>query len=307
MMATRYWLASGTAENWQVAFKLGNIWGLKGTKRAEKLWERIAEGDALLFYVTRPSSGIVGFGKIRTKFKQDRPLWPDEIGREKVIWPLSVEFDVDFCLAIDHWAKRRVQSPRFRMLARSGFAELDARIALQVLEQLSSPGSQYVQRQPEKRSISARTHVQRSSVPIRSADSKSEPRIPLSHDEIKSRVAEIGRIQSFIAEEEYQMDGELLDVVWRRVERSVPTYVFEVQVAGDLHHALGKLKHAYDLWNSHIFLIVSERNRGKVGRLLQGTFHEIRDRVKLIRLDEIEELYHYKSSYKRLERELGIG
>ena len=295
MMATRYWLAAGTSENWQIAFEQGNIWGLKDTKRAKKVWERIADGDVLLFYATRPSSGIVGFGTIRTKFLQDRPLWPDEIGRSKVIWPLRLEFDVEFCLPLDGWTKQRVQFPKFRMMARSGFAELDAPNALRVIEQLRPP-SQVTPAQSHK-----------SSVPHNSAVIKLEPTVYLSHDEVKSRLIEIGRIQNFIAEEEYKMDGELLDVVWRRVERSVPTYVFEVQVAGDLHHALAKLKHAHDLWNSHIFLIVSERNKGKLDRLLRGTFQEIRDRVKLIGLEEIEQLYHYKSSYKRLERALGIG
>jgi hypothetical protein len=47
------------------------------------------------------------------------------------------------------------------------------------------------------------------------------------------------------------MDGTRLDAVWRRVEKSVPTYVFEIQVGGDIYHAIAKLKHAYDLWNIH--------------------------------------------------------
>jgi len=89
--------------------------------------------------------------------------------------------------------------------------------------------------------------------------------------------------------------------------KSVPTYVFEVQVGGDLYHALAKLKHAYDLWNSHLFLVASEGQREQIDRLLQGTFHEIRTRVNVIDTFKLEQLYHHKSSYKRLEEELGIG
>ena len=83
---------------------------------------------------------------------------------------------------------------------------------------------------------------------------------PPGHKEIKTMLVQIGHLQRFIAEKEFPMDGERLDVVWRRVVRSVPTYVFEVQVGGDVCHALGKLKHAYDLWNSRIYLVDRFRN-----------------------------------------------
>jgi len=37
---------------------------------------------------------------------------------------------------------------------------------------------------------------------------------------------------------------------------------------------LGKLKHAFDLWNSNIFLVVAEENVSQARHLLAGTFHE---------------------------------
>ncbi len=43
------------------------------------------------------------------------------------------------------------------------------------------------------------------------------------HKEIKQKLVEMGKIQKFLAEAEYPMDGSRLDVVWRRVEKSVPT------------------------------------------------------------------------------------
>lgn len=295
-MATRYWLAAGTVENWQIAFEHGNIWGLKSTRRTVNVWDRISEGDLVLFYVTRPSSGIVGFGTIRTKFRQNHPLWPDELGRNKVIWPLRLELDVRFCLPPKAWKARSVRDPKFRMLARSGFGELDNKTAERVMEQLVP--QETLPRPAESsasRALNQPEEVKASSGAI------------LTHDEIKARLCEIGGIQSLIAEVEYKMDGALLDVVWRRVEKSVPTYVFEVQVGGDLYHALAKLKHAYDLWNSHLFLVASEGQREQIDRLLQGTFHEIRTRVNVIDTRKLEQLYHHKSCYKRLEKELGIG
>jgi hypothetical protein len=91
------------------------------------------------------------------------------------------------------------------------------------------------------------------------------------------------------------------------VEQSVPTYVFEVQVGGDIYHALGKLKHAFDLWNSHIFIVAPETQRSQVENLLSGTFHEISNRIKFIELQKIEELYKLKKDYLDFEKELGIN
>ncbi len=86
----------------------------------------------------------------------------------------------------------------------------------------------------------------------------------------------------------------------------MPTYVFEVQIGGDIYHALAKLKHAFDLWNSHIFLISSKADIDKAENLLSGTFHEIKNRIKLIDLNKVEELYKRKKSYFDFENDLGI-
>jgi hypothetical protein len=72
-----YWLVVGSPEHWQVAFENGNIWGLQQVKF--RWWDRLSEGDGLIFYVTRPVGGAIGLGKVSTKFKQDKPLWPREV------------------------------------------------------------------------------------------------------------------------------------------------------------------------------------------------------------------------------------
>lgn len=97
-----------------------------------------------------------------------------------------------------------------------------------------------------------------------------------------------------------------LDVVWRRVENGSPTYVFEVQVKGDLYHAIDKLKHVHDLWNSNIFLIVAKEDVEKAKELLAGTFHEVQSEIKIIETDEVYELYKLKKAYRDYERKLGI-
>ena len=95
----QYWLVVGPVDHWKVAFENGNIWGLQDKKKS--WWDRLTEGDGLNFYSTRPIGGAVGLGKVRTKFKQDKPLWPKEIQGSEVLWPLRFEFDVDFCLPLD--------------------------------------------------------------------------------------------------------------------------------------------------------------------------------------------------------------
>lgn len=139
-----------------------------------------------------------------------------------------------------------------------------------------------------------------------SVSNKSEGIIP-THDELQRKLVEIGNIQGYLAEKEYSFDIGRLDVVWRRVLNSVPTYVFEIQVGGDIYHALAKLKHAFDLWNSHIFLIASETDYSKTENLLSGTFHEIRNRIRFIDLTKIDELYNLKQAYFDLEKDLGIS
>ncbi len=95
-------------------------------------------------------------------------------------------------------------------------------------------------------------------------------------------------------------------MVWRRVAQSVPTYVFEVNVKGDLYRALSKLQHAYVLWNSHIFIVASDEDIKKVKGLLSGTFHEIKDQLTFIDLEKVRELYKCKKYFKDMEKNLGL-
>ena len=127
-----------------------------------------------------------------------------------------------------------------------------------------------------------------------------------SHDELKHQIAEIGRIQGYIAEEEYRLESTYLDVVWRRVQQSVPTFVFEVQIGGDIYHAMAKLKHAFDLWNSHIFLVATTADRSKYQELIGGSFHEVQSEIRFIEAGTIRQLLEKKLAYKEMEQSLGI-
>ena len=272
-----YWLVVGSPEHWQVAFENGNIWGLQQVKF--RWWDRLSEGDGLIFYVTRPVGGAIGLGKVSTKFKQDKPLWPREVEAQSVLWPLRFEFDVDFCFRPEDWLISKLEIDALRAIVQAGFQPLKpktAEIALQAFAPLLPQA------------------------PDETGQSDS------LHEELKKKLVEMGRIQKFLAEPEYPMDGTRLDAVWRRVEKSVPTYVFEIQVGGDIYHAIAKLKHAYDLWNSRIFLVAAASERAKFESLMSGTFHEVRERLQFIEIPKLEELYSRKKAYRQLEDELGI-
>ena len=288
-----YWLVVGGKKNWEIAFNHGNIWGLRETQK--HLWDSLQEEDELIFYATTPIVGVIGHGIVRTKMKQTRPLWPDEIKKNEVIWPLRFEFDVKHVIQPDDWEEKRIENKA--LFPRAGFQPLNPDLAQEIIKVLDP--NYYSKSETVKLPIVADEPKKYETMPEKTG--------VIAHDKIKKLLLQMGKLQKFIAEEEYVMEKEKLDVVWRRVEKSVPTYVFEVQVGGDIHHALGKLKHSFDLWNSHIFLVASDADNMKASVLLSGTFHEINNRVKLIDISKIEELYNRKKAYFDMERELGIN
>ena len=296
-MATnpKFWLAVGTPQNWHTAFDYGGIWGLKKTQR--HFWEDLAENsDIVFFYVTSPVSGVVGYGIVRTKLHQPSPLWPEERAKNEVIWPLRFEFDVLSCLPPATWPDRRASSSAMKDRARSGFQSIDRTTAEELLRWLpaETPHGLLLTEPigPRARPLQIPTGEIPAGVDV--------------HHRTQWLLVEIGRLQKFAADTEYPLENRRLDVVWRRVQRSVPSYVFEVQVGGNITEGIGKLKQAYDLWNSNIFLVGKEDHRRPASELLATTFREVQHRLRFIELTQVEELYESKRAYRELEAQLGI-
>jgi len=222
-------------------------------------------------------------------------LWPEELRRNEVIWPLRFEFDIEDCLPRNDWKISRILTKK--IFPRAGFQLIDRDTAKELTNAFGQ--ARYTLGKGEPLLIKERaaeyeriTELEKSHIP--------------THEDMQIKLMEIGKLQNFITEKEYPFDIGKLDVVWRRVINSVPTYVFEVQIGGDIYHALSKLKHAFDLWNSHIFIVATKKDYDKANTLLSGTFHEIEQRVKFIETNKIEELYERKKAYFNLEKELGI-
>lgn len=293
---TKFWLAVGTPTNWHTAFDYGGIWGLRKTQR--HFWDSLSENtDLVFFYVTRPVAGVVGHGLVRTKLHQPSPLWPEERARNEVIWPLRFEFDVLSCLPPYAWVEQKITSVELKSKARSGFQSLDGMTAGELLRALPA-------QVPRDLVLGVPQDVRSLATPL--APAPGAPMPEDAHARAQWQVAEIGRLQRFVAETEYPVENRRLDVVWRRVQRSVPSYVFEVQVGGNLTEGIGKLKQAFDLWNSNVFLVGKEDHRLPANQLLATTFREIQHRLRFIELTQVEELYQTKHAYRELESQLGI-
>lgn len=283
-----FWIVPGSEKNWRQSFISKGIWGIENTISKRPYWLAIEPSDIVLFYITGRIKGIVGYGMIRNKFYQDVPLWPDEIQENRVKWPLRFEFDIDFILPQNEWKNKKIST--------TGKAGFRLPLILKMWEEIR-PAIIALNPKADIKSLEKTSEL------LTTSNSK---KVTPTHEDIKYLILEIGKLQSYVADVEYLMGSQRLDVVWRRLPESVPTYAFEVQVGGDIYHALGKLKHAYDIWNSRIFLVASTKDLNTINDLLSGTFHEIQSILRFIEIEKIQNLHKAKSNIFEIEKELGI-
>lgn len=129
------------------------------------------------------------------------------------------------------------------------------------------------------------------------------------HAELCEIAQEVGNILGYIAEREYKLNGERLDVAWKKVVMGVPHVALEINVGGNTDHDLLKLKHACDLWNCTPILIASEEHLADMrarGYLLGGAFHEIREKLKLVSHEALVRMYEKAREGRQLREELGL-
>jgi len=288
----KFWVLSGNSlENWEKGIKDG-IWGVRDKKGLRRFWERLSKGDILVFYVGRPISGVVGFGRTGAKFKQDKPLWPDEVRANEIIYPFRFEFKTEYCLPKKTWHEKKISISDLKIGYWAGLNPLRDRSAIKALTtRMEKSWGVFLEEKP-----SGPAHVK---------DIKEVYGTNL-HNKIKEMLYEIGKIEGRISEKEYPLDSERLDVAWRKVDKGVPSFAFEVQIGGDIYHALAKLKHASDSWNSELFIVIRNEDRAKVEELLSGTFHEIRNKINIVSVEKVERLYDLQSEDQRLKAEIGL-
>ena len=135
------WLVIGSLENWETAFGQPiPLWGLRETYR--NIFQLLSRGDQVAVYVKTPVKGVVGFASVKDKYvDQDTPIWNEEKGKGKVIWPLRFRLSDLRVLPRQYWqGKREVGLPRpiditdFSIFWQRGFHELTETQAATVFE-----------------------------------------------------------------------------------------------------------------------------------------------------------------------------
>lgn len=289
-MSAKYWLLSGGEENWEAAIDYGGIWGVR-EGRLKNLWTTISPGDILFFYCKFPIGGAIGFGKTLAKFKQDKPLWPDEVRVNRVIYPYRWEFKIVFVLPKPEWQERKIVVRDLPIGIQAGLNSTRNRDAIvELVGRIKGSWGIDVTEEPTSQ-LMEKTLKQET---------------PNLHEKIKNLLLDLGKLNGYVTDKEYTLDGQRVDVVWKRIEKGAPTYVFEVQIGGNITEALGKLKHAYDLYNSNLYVIIQDEHRPKVETLLSGTFHEIEDKLTVILVRDIEEFYGMKVAEAKLRERLRL-
>lgn len=104
----------------------------------------------------------------------------------------------------------------------------------------------------------------------------------VGHNELRDKIAEIGRCEGRHVEVEYLVDNLKLDVVWKKTCSANLGWAFEVQLGGNLFEALTKLKHAWDIWNCRPFLVIMDKYVEQAKSLIEGSFHEMKDEARLV-------------------------
>lgn len=127
-----------------------------------------------------------------------------------------------------------------------------------------------------------------------------QPPVELDHEELILHLLELGEINEFKVDTEYSCDAYRLDATWLTDYSEVPKYCFEVHISGSLHKDIAALKHAYDKWNSKIFLICTGEDLEKCKRLISGSFHEIANRIKILDAKEFLEYCQFKEKFKEI-------
>jgi hypothetical protein len=126
------------------------------------------------------------------------------------------------------------------------------------------------------------------------------PAVPMpKHNELRDMLYEIGKFENRIPEVEYPIDNWRLDAVWKTIPTGNPKWAFEVQMGGNFYEALTKLKHAWDKWNSKPFLVTTEIYEAQAKALLQGSFHEMKEDLRIVNWEKVVNLHRcLKEAYE---------
>jgi len=295
-----YWVWPITQENWEI-LKNRNVWAAKNRGAIDK----VQKEDMIIFYIkgTNTFQGI--FRVISNWYASKEIIWDDEIKENNTIYPFQVTVEpvilgvTDFFRLVQRLTfveKKTPPAPQSYINAHvtgpANFGrpipEKDYKI---ILEELEKKPESFVAKPPI--------------APIPRIVEKTTPPLKITHSDMMGMLIELSNLYGFHPESEYQGEPYRYDVTWKRSRIGNPTKVFEVHDKGILDSALVKLKHAYDMWNSRLFLVITEHvNKDKARFLLAGSFHEINHITTILQPQEIKELLEHKKKFREIEEKL---
>lgn len=122
------------------------------------------------------------------------------------------------------------------------------------------------------------------------------------HAEIQEMLVRIAETLNFYAQTEY----EYYDVIWRENPKSNRlSHVFEVQSKGNIDSAFAKLKRAYSLQRSKIYLVLSsERDLNRARKSLAREFQDLENVLQILTFQQIKTVFQNLNNISQILREL---
>ena len=294
-----FWLLSGAIENWTHTIEgAEHLWATRDIPILRSAVQRIGKGDFLVFYVTKPVGGVVGFGVAESeRYTGTKPYWPNEKKQKKVLYAHRFRFSIIYSLPVKNWKAEALR-----------FGELSFRLVVyKSLNALTEDQFNSIAHACDRKWMTDITlKIQRGVPPSEKMTVPPPPEGP-DHDRIIDMLSEIGRLKQLVVEKEYPIINLRLDVAWKKVATGNPHAAFEVQIGGNFFEALTKLKHAWDIWRSVPILVTTHEYADKARQLVEGSFHEIRAHLRIVDFKEIKELHDAWRKIDEIENRITLS
>ena len=263
------------------------VWGTEPKRKMRTIWEKMRDGDILLFS-PKGTGRYKYYGEVAfTSHNKELAKRLQELVWEKEGQKYEHIFYVKNL--------REINIPKETVNQLAGYE--GSRIPI-FLMPVGSPDS-------AKKIIKLLSTPEVSEVEVETALVPLTPKVSITHSELIDMLVKLGEFYGKHSEREFLSGPYRYDVVWKRTSVGNPNKVFEVHHKGVLDSALAKLKHAFDIWNSDLFLvIINPEDKERARTLLTGSFHEIGEVTTIMQPEEIKELHNYKKRFREIEKKL---
>ena len=126
---------------------------------------------------------------------------------------------------------------------------------------------------------------------------KPKPPHKADHNAIRDMLQKIGDYDGKYTETECRTEIGNIDVVWKRMKASIPSHAIEVQIGGNLHQALAKLQHAWEIWSSKPILVTTKDQIGGATKILRAAFPRMESDARIVDWQEFKRIY---DAYEKL-------